>query len=55
MKSSGSYALIDPRDSIVECYVEGREAAREYARFLEGSACHSYKAAGVRLIVRKIP
>lgn len=49
-----TYALIDPRDGHEIDYHEGRAAAMEYARWLERSAAHSYRAANVRLIVRKV-
>ena len=49
-----TYALIDPRDGHEVAYIEGRAAALDYAQWLERSAAHSYRAANVRLTVRKV-
>lgn len=53
-RAATTYALIDPRDGHEIDYQEGRAAAIAKARWLESSAAHSYRAANVRLIVRKV-
>ena len=49
-----TYAIIDPRDGYEIEYVEGREAALEYVRFLESSAAHNYRAQGIKLSIRAL-
>jgi hypothetical protein len=48
------YAVIDPRDGEAIDYRAEREAAKEYAAWLEQSSAHSYRGYNVRLIVRKV-
>ena len=48
------YAIIDPRDGEEISYRDNREAAKEYAAWLEQSSAHSYRGYNVRLIVRKV-
>lgn len=46
------YAVIDPRDGHEIEYFFTREAANDYARWLERSACHPYFE--INLIVRMV-
>ena len=54
MADTNLYALIDPRDGEAEAYVEGRDKAKDYARFLETSAAHSYQAYNVRFKIVRV-